>query len=255
MALNYHLDQGFGTQGRLGLIVLSTDETLENEARRILGDRCVSLVHARIPAEPHVTPESLQKMAAHMQATAALLPAGLDAVGYGCTSGATVIGPGRVAELVGEAQPDARVTNPLSAVIAALNSLETKKIALLTPYVESVNAPLVAALDAAGIEVLTQASFEQSDDWSVARIAESDTLDSIEKIAKTEGCEAVFASCTNLRVLGVLEQAEAATGLPVVSSNLALIWHMLRLAGIDAAGWAPGRLFALPKGEATDRKG
>ena len=37
------------------------------------------------------------------------------------------------------------------------------------------------------------------------------------------------------------QSAAAATGLPVVSSNLALIWHMLRLAGIDAAGWAPGR--------------
>lgn len=243
MALTYTLDGGYGGQGRLGLIVLSTDETLENEARTILADKPVSLVHARIPAQPDVTPEALATMETHMAATAALLPKGLDAVGYGCTSGATVIGPERVAELIGAVQESAAVTNPLSAVLAALEALGAQKIALLTPYVESVNRPLIAAMNRAGIEVLTQASFQQSDDWTVARITEEDTLDAIKGFVKTKDCDAVFASCTNLRTLGILQGAEAATGLPVVSSNLALIWHMLRLARLDVRGWAPGRLF------------
>ncbi|MDU8926480.1 Asp/Glu racemase [Alisedimentitalea sp. MJ-SS2] len=245
MTLTYSLDRGYGGQGRLGLIVLSTDETLENEARQILAGQPVSLLHARIPAQAEVTPEALKTMEDHMVGTASLLPQGMDVVGYGCTSGATVIGPDRVADLICQVQGEAAVTNPLSAVIASLQALRSRRIALLTPYVESVNAPLVTALRAEGIEVLTQASFNQSDDWSVARIAEADTLAAIETLGKTEGCDAVFASCTNLRVLGVLEQAEAATGLPVISSNLALIWHMLRLGGIDAKGWAPGRLFGV----------
>ena len=243
MMLTYTLDHGYGGQGRFGLIVLSTDETLENEARQILADRPVSLLHARIPAQAEVTLEALKTMEDQMVGTAELLPAEMEVVGYGCTSGATVIGPDRVAALIGEVQGKAAVTNPLSAVIAGLRAVEARRIALLTPYVESVNAPLVAALNAAGIEVLIQASFNQSDDWSVARIREVDTLAAIEKLGASEGCDAIFASCTNLRVLGVLERAEVATGLPVISSNLALIWHMLQLGGIDARGWAPGRLF------------
>ena len=243
MDLDFHLDEGFGGQARLGLIVLSTDETLENEARGILANRPVSLLHARIPAEADVTPDTLKTMEAHMCATAALLPKALDAIGYGCTSGATVIGPDRVAALIEQAQPAAAVSNPLSAVLAALDALNARRIALLTPYVESVTTPLIDVLGQAGIEVLAQASFNRSDDWTVARITEEDTLTAIESLGNTEGCEAIFVSCTNLRVLGVLQRGEAATGLPVVSSNLALIWHMLRLAGVDARGWAPGRLF------------
>ena len=244
MGLSYQLDDGYGAQGRLGLIVLSTDETLENEARRIVAGRPVSLLHARIPAEPEVTPEALKTMEGHMSATAALLPKGLDAVGYGCTSGATVIGPARVAALIGAVQDQAAVTNPLSAVLAALAALQASRIALLTPYLESVNQPLIAALDQAGIDVVVQASFLQSDDWTVARITEEDTLSAVKSIGNTKDCDAIFASCTNLRTLGILQQAEAATGLPVVSSNLALIWHMLKLAGVDARGWGPGRLIS-----------
>jgi len=42
----------------------------------------------------------------------------------------------------------------------------------------------------------------------------------------------------------VIEQAEAELGLPVVSSNQALLWHMLGLAGVaQPSGWGPGRLF------------
>ena len=245
MTLRYTLDGGYGGAARLGLIVLSTDETLENEAREVVAGRPVSLLHARIPAQPDVTPAALATMEAHMEAVAASLPRDLDVVGYGCTSGATVIGPARVEALVRRAQPGAAVTNPLSAVIAALEALGARRIGLLTPYLDSVNAPLVAALGQAGIEVVTRESFEQSDDWSVARIPEGDTLRGMEEIAETKSCEAIFASCTNLRSFGLIEAAEARFGLPVVSSNLALTWHMARLAGLDARGWGPGRLFRL----------
>jgi maleate isomerase len=37
---------------------------------------------------------------------------------------------------------------------------------------------------------------------------------------------------------------EAATGVPVTSSNHAMAWHALRLAGIDDTPANAGRLFA-----------
>jgi len=38
---------------------------------------------------------------------------------------------------------------------------------------------------------------------------------------------------------------EARTGLPVTSSNHAMAWHCLRLAGVDEAVEGRGRLFSL----------
>ena len=69
-----------------------------------------ALYHTRIPSAPTVTRETLKLMEADMPAAAALLPdRRFDAIGYGCTSGATVIGPDRVAAL-----RDANIYEPQS---------------------------------------------------------------------------------------------------------------------------------------------
>ncbi|GGO52204.1 maleate isomerase [Roseovarius pacificus] len=240
----YELDQGAGRGRRLGLIVLSTDETLEYEARQVIDGREVNLLHARIPANAHVTPADLAAMEGEMTSTAARLPAGLNAVGYGCTSGATVIGSDRVGELIRAAHPDVPVTDPARAVRAALKHLGVTRIALVSPYVDTVSAPVRALLAQDGIEVVAEASYGMSEDWSVARISEDSTRAAMLDTGRAGGVEAIFTSCTNLRTFGLIDDVEAALGLPVVSSNLALMWHVLRLGGIeDTEGWGPGRLF------------
>lgn len=241
--MTYELDEGAGAGLRLGLILLSTDETLEYEARQVLAGREVNLLHARIPARADVTPEDLETMAGEMTATAALLPQGLNAVAYACTSGATVIGPERVAALVRMAHPGVAVTNPLSATIAALKEMALFRIALVTPYVEEITRPMRAALARHGIETVSGVSFGQKEDRTVARITERSTRRAIAEAASRPGVEAVFTSCTNLRTFGILDAAEAELGLPVISSNSALIWHLLSIAGQPAHGWGPGRLF------------
>ncbi len=236
-------DTGAGNGRRLGLIVLSTDETLEFEARQVLARRQVNLMHARILSQPEVTPEALQTMAQSLTKTAMLLPADLAAIAYGCTSAATVIGPERVQQLVQKAHPGVPVTNPMSAVIAGLRALGASRIALVTPYVASVTAPMRAHLLQHGIEVVSEISFAESDDRKVARITEATTRAAMLDAGRAKGVEAIFVSCTNLRSFAVIDVVEAALDLPVISSNQALIWHLLHLAGIKPTGWGPGRLY------------
>jgi maleate isomerase len=241
--MDYALDAGAGAGLRLGLIVLSTDETLEYEARALLGGRAANLMHTRIPAQPDVTPEQLRTMEVALPAAAGLLPQGLQAVGYGCTSASTVIGPKAVEAAVQAVHPGVAVTNPISAVLAGLGAVGARRIALVTPYVQSVTAEMRAYLGRQGIEVLSEVSFGQKDDWTVARITEASTRAAMLEAGRAPGVEAVFASCTNLRTFGVIDEVEAELGVPVISSNQALLWHMLRIAGAQAQGWGPGRLF------------
>ena len=56
-------------------------------------------------------------------------------------------------------------------------------------------------------------------------------------------CDGLFLSCTNLRTLDVIEEMEARLGMPVLSSNQVLAWHLFRLAGSGAGDFAPGRLW------------
>ncbi|MCM2562403.1 Asp/Glu racemase [Lutimaribacter sp. EGI FJ00015] len=243
MAQPYELDHGFGDGLRLGLIVLSTDESLENEARTVLAGRPLSLLHARIPAEADVTPEKLAMMAEQMTATAERLPRGLDVIGYGCTSASTIIGPDRVAALIRKAHPGVKVSTPITAVTAALKALGVGRVGYGSPYVKTVTAPMRAYLAEQGIDTVAEASFDQGDDYTVARITEDSTRNMLNKLAENDAADGFFASCTNLRTFGIIDTVEAETGRPVVSSNQAMLWHMLQLAGVDARGWGPGRLF------------
>ena len=52
-------------------------------------------------------------------------------------------------------------------------------------------------------------------------------------------------SCTSLRLFGIAEALEDELDIPVVSSNLAFGWHLLRLAGIDDHLPGLGSLFGL----------
>ncbi|MEE1559567.1 MAG: hypothetical protein V1245_09170, partial [Arenicellales bacterium] len=58
--------------------------------------------------------------------------------------------------------------------------------------------------------------------------------------------DAVFLSCTSLRLAGAVTSIEQELDKPVTSSNHALIWHTLRLAGIDEPIGGFGRLYQLP---------
>ncbi|MGX1499785.1 maleate cis-trans isomerase [Labrenzia sp. MBR-25] len=78
----------------------------------------------------------------------------------------------------------------------------------------------------------------------VARISLRSIEEAICEVGKDPKIEAVFASCTNLRTLPVIETCERRLGKPVISSSLALAWHMMHLAGLPTAGRGPGRLFA-----------
>jgi len=79
----------------------------------------------------------------------------------------------------------------------------------------------------------------------VVRIDTSSVVNAASALAAQGGVDGVFLSCTNLRSFDAIDPLEASTGLPVLSSNQVLIWHMLRLSGaqLDVAG--PGKLLQL----------
>lgn len=244
MRLDHVSDGGAAARAAIGLIVLQTDETLEPELRSVFDLPGVALYHARIPMSDTVGPDSLARMAQDLPAAAALLPGHgpLAAIGYGCTSGATVIGPERIDAMLRAAHPRAGTTDPIRAVLAAVRRLGVRRLGFVTPYAAAVSAAMRALLEREGVAVAAFGSFEQPSDAAVARIAEASVLAAIEQVG-TADSDAVFVSCTNLRSFGVIAAAEAAIGKPVITSNQALAWHLLSLAGLPVSGRGPGRLF------------
>ena len=91
-------------------------------------------------------------------------------------------------------------------------------------------------------------SFEQAEEHVVARIRAASMRDAILRTARAAPCDGVIVSCTNARPLtagDVLADAEGQLDKPVLSSNQALAWHMLRLARVRRHAHGPGSLFSV----------
>ncbi len=241
----YTLTGPIGSAATLGLVVLQVDETVEQDFRRLFARPDVALYISRIPSGAALTPDTIAQMAIDLPQAASLFPpaARFDAIGYACTSGTTLIGADKVTQLVTDSASTRAVTNPLTASIAAFAALNVSSIAVVSPYIASVATPIRDAFVAAGLDVPATISFGEETEANVARINPASIHDAALKIGRTPGVDAVFISCTNLRTLDVIDDLEHQLGLPVVSSNQALAWHMARIASAPLAPHAPGTLF------------
>lgn len=229
---------------QIGLIALQADETIERDFKSLLPEN-VELLVSRVPSGDEVSSESLAQMESYLAASAALLPraAQFAVVGYGCTSGTAQIGAARIAELVRQGVAVGPVTEPLSALIAACGALNIRRLAVLSPYVESVSNRLFAVLKEYGIDVVVFGTFAEAEEAKVVRIAPESIAEAGQKLVHDAAVDALFLSCTNLRTLDIIAPLEATTGLPVLSSNQVLAWHLLQLAEIAPLEEAPGMLW------------
>jgi maleate isomerase len=243
--MQFKLDGGIAHRARIGMIVLATDHTIEHEFRQIFRIDGVAFYETRILNAPDINPTTLAEMEKGMAAAAAAILPGihLDVVAYGCTSGTVVIGEERVFERIREARPGVACTTPITGAIAGLKAMGCGRIALLTPYVESVNQMLRRHIEARGIGVPVMGSFNHENDNEVACISQESIKDAVRDLMREPGVDGVFVSCTSLRVASIVEELEAELGRPVTSSNHAMAWHCLRLAGVAEPIPGFGRLF------------
>ena len=124
-----------------------------------------------------------------------------------------------------------------------VTSAGVKRIALGTPYPASISAQGKAYWQAAGFEIV---GYHRLDDV-VSIYAESEQrAEALARRVNTSDAEAVLLSGTGLPTVGVLASLEQELGKPVVSSNQAMLWQALRVAGVRDAIPGFGRLLATP---------
>ena len=242
MALPYRLIAD--ERPKIGLIVLQADETIEADMRRMLPAGADLLV-SRVPSGTAVTTDSLQQMATVLTDAARLFPqdAAFDVIGYGCTSGTAQIGVDRISSLIKSGAQAQTVTEPVSALIAACKALGLARIGIISPYIAAVSEGLRAVLASNGITVAALASFEEPEEKNVARIAPESIAAAATAFCGDHTVDALFLSCTNLRTLDLIDGLEAQTGIPILSSNQVLAWHMVTQIPHLVATFAPGRLW------------
>jgi maleate isomerase len=134
-----------------------------------------------------------------------------------------------------------RAITTSGALLAALDALAARRVAVATPYDAALTARLEAFLAEAGVETTGAAYLNLGAEiWRV-------TTESVIELAEglsVSGADAVFLSCTNLPTYDAIAVLERRLGLPVLSANLVTLWAALCVLDAVPEG-RPERLFAV----------
>ena len=71
----------------------------------------------------------------------------------------------------------------------------------------------------------------------------SNIPNNIKHIIKITKPDMVFISCTSIKFMDFIPELEKLIGIPVTTSNQAIAWHCMRLAGVNEKIPKLGRLF------------
>jgi len=228
---------------KIGLLALSTDLTIERDFQSICHSLPIGLFVNRIHNENPLTKENLLKMYDQLESiTEKILPGEkINTVAYGCTSGTIAIGEDKVKEKIQLAKPGCQVTTPITSAIKAFNKMNVKKIAVFTPYPESVNKTISEYLIKKNINVTSFSTFNLDLDVDFARV-DPKYLSEILTKSNINDADALFVSCTALPALEIIDEVEKKINKPVFSSNQTLIWDTIRSVGYKSSVEGYGKL-------------
>lgn len=236
----------YGYRAKIGLIVPSTNTVNEPEFN-MMAPAGVSIHSARIMLLGKATEESYIKMGEETSRAAfELATAEVDVIAWGCTSGSVVLPREKLEKMIVDAS-GIPAASTISAVLAALEAVGAKKIALGTPYVNFVNEAEVKFLVDAGYEVVSWYGLElgetQEERRGIGRVP-PESLYRLARYIDRKEVDTIFLSCTNLATVKMIAGIEEEIGKPVITSNQATFWRALRMAGVPDNIEGFGRLLA-----------
>lgn len=131
--------------------------------------------------------------------------------------------------------------------VLALNEIfartGVRRFGLVTPYLDDVQAKLIANYAAAGYECVAERHLGLRDNFSFSQV-DADTLRTMVRDVAAARPDAIVILCTNLRGGPLVAALEAELGIPILDSVATVVWKSLQLVGADprrVQSW--GRLF------------
>ncbi|MDG4858418.1 decarboxylase [Streptomyces sp. T-3] len=221
-------------------IVAPFDFALDRELWRWVPDE-VSLHLTRTPYVPVEVSLDLARLVSEHQtlreAVRALSAAEPEVIAYACTSGSFVDGMvgERTMSAAMEAAGEVPALTTSGALLEALVELGARRIALVTPYTQSVTRALEDYLAEAGIAVVSCAFLGLT--RHIWKVPYRDVVQMARQAVPASGdFDAMFISCTNLPTYDAIPQLEAELRMPVLSANQVTMWSALRRLGTRAVG-------------------
>lgn len=220
------------TQRGVG-VVAPFDFALDRELWRWAPDD-ISLYVTRLPFVP--VPVTVE-MAAELsdpervrRATADVLAPEPLVVTYACASASFVGGMAGeralAASMISAGAPSATTTS--GGLIDAVRLLGLRRIAVVTPYIDSVTDRLLGYLGEYGVEVVRSVGLGLLD--HIWKVGYAEIVQAVTAVDVPEA-DGLFISCTNVPTYDIIGPLERWLGKPVLTANQVTMWSALRNIG------------------------
>lgn len=218
---------------RIALIIPHTDITLETDLQNYLPNNYA--IHTQRIWLDDVSEVAEKKM------VDVDLPKGIqylkdittfDAAIFGCTSASAVYGVKGLKRIEQQLSDElgCRSISAFGGVLREINKLQAKKIALFTPYTESVNQFMMNSLKDFGVNVVYSNGLGLINDSDICKVKPNHIYDFIlnhrNDLKQTEA-DLCFISCTNFRAMEVREDLEDLLDIRVITSNYCIYTFIL----------------------------
>jgi maleate cis-trans isomerase len=218
----------YAPRGLVGMLTPQANTTVEPEFN-ILWPAGIAMINARLMSDKATISARLVDYFDNYAASLrqfANAPVGV--VAAACTGASYLAGREREAAVVNEIAERHGVPfiTAALAVVEALNRLDAKRIGLVSPYPDDLNAASVAYWESHGFRVAAVASAFNSDSafhpiYSLGGSAAARALRQLE----AEPLDAIVMLGTGMPTLGPIADAVGWRGAPVMSCNLCLAWR------------------------------
>lgn len=119
------------------------------------------------------------------------------------------------------------VVSTIAAVRAAVQARGATRVGVITPYVDELNEKIKASIEAGGTAVAAIAGLGITENFAIATVPGSAITEfaaaALGDLAARGGIDLVLASCTNFGAMAARPAISQRLGLPVVTSNQAVL--------------------------------
>ena len=134
------------------------------------------------------------------------------------------------------------VVSAISSAAAALLALSVKSVLLMTPFDRASDEKLKAHVEKFGFAVSMGPSFDNRVPGSSLGLRPAELLGLVENTFAANPTQAIYFQGATMDPLPILQQIESRLGIPVVTSNSAMLWHLLSKLQLKYAISGYGRL-------------
>ena len=236
---------------RIGLLVPSSNTVMENDLHRGLPPALYTVHTARMYLV-ETTREAEIRMIEDFAPKAAddVGTANPDLLVFGCTSGGSLYGmdgDARICRDLG-ARAGCPALGVLTSVAEALEAAGAKRLAVITPYIDDLTRSVATALATTGYDIAAAHGMGIHVNVELADPDPGQILAFAHDRLQGARFDALLVSCTNFRAVEAKPRLEAEFGVPVVTSNSAVIDAIRRRCEASAARDAESLAPAAPVG-------